>query len=88
MIKGGSGFVSMKSYFTRKKSWMYYAPLQSTGWSVGLIIPDAELFADIVTLSNKVLIIGITGFVFMLLIVLFFSGRVTRPLKALALKSV
>ena len=88
MIKGGSGFVPMKSYFTRKKSWMYYAPIHSTGWSVGLIIPEDDLFADIVTLSNRVLIIGITGFVFMLLIVLFFSGRVTRPLRALARKSV
>lgn len=88
MIKGSSGFVPMKSYFTGKKSWMYYAPIRSTGWSVGLIISEDELFADIVALSNKILIIGITGFVFMLLIVLFFSGRVTRPLNALARKSV
>lgn len=88
MIKGGSGFVPMKSYFTGKKSWMYYAPIHSTGWSVGLIIPEDELFADIVTLSNRVLIIGITGFVFMLLIVLFFSGRITGPLRTLARKSI
>ena len=80
MISGGEGFVSLKGYETGKKSWLYYAHLPSVGWSLGIIFPEEELFADVSKLNREVLIIGSTGVVFLFLIVIFISKTITRPL--------
>ncbi len=40
MIQGGEGFVPIPASLTGKKSWLYYAPLPSTGWSLGVVFPD------------------------------------------------
>lgn len=87
MVRGGEGFVSIKSYFTVKKSWMYYAPLPSVGWSMGIIIPEQELFADIKKLNREVLIIGSSGFVLLFLIIVLISSTITKPLRILANKA-
>jgi sigma-B regulation protein RsbU (phosphoserine phosphatase) len=84
MIRGGSGFVSLAGHFTGKKSWMYYAPLPGVGWSIGVIVPEEELFADIRQLSRTVLLIGFAGFVFLFVVVTSISSTITRPLRDLA----
>ncbi|MFH1080623.1 MAG: SpoIIE family protein phosphatase [Pseudomonadota bacterium] len=87
MIRGESGFVSPGQHFTGKKSWMYYAPLSSVGWSIGVIVPEEELFGDIRKLSRTVLMIGGAGFVFLFAVVVFISSTITRPLRELALRT-
>jgi sigma-B regulation protein RsbU (phosphoserine phosphatase) len=84
MIRGGEGFVSLKSSFTGKDSWMYYAYLPSAGWSIGIIFPEDELFADVRELNREVLIIGSAGVVFLFLIVILISSSITKPLRILA----
>lgn len=87
MIRGESDFVSVKQHFTGKKSWMYYAPLSSVGWSIGVIVPEDELFGDIQKLSRTVLMIGGAGFVFLFAVVVFISSTITRPLRELAVRA-
>ena len=87
MIRGESGFVSLGQYFTGKKSWMYYAPLSTVGWSIGVIVPEEELFGDLRKLSRTVLMIGVVGFVFLFAVVVFISSTITRPLRELALRT-
>lgn len=83
MIHGGEGFVALPEYFTGKKAWMYYVPLPSAGWSIGVVIPENELFADIHNLSRIVLIIGIIGFTFLFFVVISISRNITHPLRQL-----
>ncbi|MBA4397471.1 MAG: serine/threonine protein phosphatase [Syntrophus sp. (in: bacteria)] len=87
MIRGESGFVSLGQHFTGKKSWMYYAPLSSVGWSIGVIVPEEELFGDLRKLSRTVLMIGVAGFVFLFAVVVFISSTITRPLRELAVRT-
>jgi sigma-B regulation protein RsbU (phosphoserine phosphatase) len=84
MVQGGKGFVPLPVHFTGKKAWMYYAPLPSAGWSIGVVIPEDELFADIRNLGWIVLAIGIAGFAFLFLVVIFISNTITGPLRKLA----
>lgn len=84
MIHGGSGFVPLPVYFTGRKAWMYYAPLPSVGWSLGVVIPEEELFADIRNLSWTLLVIGIAGFAILFFVVISISRTITRPLRTLA----
>ena len=87
MIHGKEGFVPLNRNLTGKISRMYYAPLQSTGWSVGVVIPEDELFAELKTLTLELALIGAAGFAMLFLVIVFISGRITRPISALADKT-
>lgn len=87
MIRGETGFVALKKHFSGQKAWMYYAPLPSVGWSVGVVFPEEALFAGLKDLNRTVLIIGTAGFGLLFLIIVLISGTITRPLRTLAGKA-
>lgn len=92
MIAGGSGFTRISNPVLGpatdpglpKDAWLYYAPLQSTGWSLGVLVPEAELFADLKDLSRRAMIMGGVGLALMLLVLAAISKAIVRPLEALA----
>jgi len=87
MVRGREGFVQMQSHFIGKKSWIYYAPLPSIGWSLGVVFPEEELFADMKKLNWAVFIIGSAGLVFLFLVIAWISQRITGPISILSLKT-
>lgn len=87
MIKGGEGFVALKNHFMGEKAWMYYAPLPSTGWSIGVVFPEKALFAGVEKLNRTVLLIGTAGFAILFCLIVLISGTITRPLRVLAGKA-
>jgi len=87
MIHGKEGFVSLNRNLTGKNSRMYYAPLQSTGWSVGVVVPENELFAALNALTLELALIGGVGFTLLFLVIVFISGKMIRPIRALADKT-
>lgn len=87
MTEGGEGFVALSEKFTGQKAWMYYAPLPSAGWSIGLVFPEAVLFAEIGKLARNVVGIGVVGFVLLFIAIAVTSGAITRPLRELTLKA-
>jgi sigma-B regulation protein RsbU (phosphoserine phosphatase) len=84
MIRGGHGFVAVSDFATREKSWMYYTPLGSTGLTLGVIFPEKELFANVRTLSQRLIIIGLIGLVFLGVVITLLSRGITKPLRTLA----
>ncbi|MFW6323449.1 MAG: cache domain-containing protein, partial [Desulfovibrionales bacterium] len=65
MIHGDEGFVPVSGLTQGKKSWLYYAPLPSSGWSLGVLFPEEELFADIETMNREMLFIVAFGLLFL-----------------------
>lgn len=84
MVRGGTGFVHLESPSFGKPSWLYYAPLKSPGWSLGVLFPEDELFADAQRMGRNILLIGLVGFAGLFLIIVLISAAVTRPIRALA----
>ncbi|MEN6466335.1 MAG: SpoIIE family protein phosphatase [Syntrophaceae bacterium] len=84
MVRGGSGFIPMKSHFTGKKAWMYYAPVPLTNWTMGVIISDDELFSGLYSLNKAVLFIAAAGVCLLAAIVVYISNTITMPLRRLA----
>ncbi|MFZ5427565.1 MAG: SpoIIE family protein phosphatase [Thermodesulfobacteriota bacterium] len=84
MVRGGQGFVKLPVFVRGKPAWLSYAPVKATGWSMGLVIPEDELFEDLDSLGRRVAAIGAGGFVLLLLVVTAVSTSITRPLKTLA----
>ena len=80
MVRGKEGFVMLRSLIPGKRAWMYYAPIPSMNWSLGVIFPENELFADLYALTRHLLVIAACGFVGLFFMTLVIMGRLVRPL--------
>jgi sigma-B regulation protein RsbU (phosphoserine phosphatase) len=87
MTRGGTGFVRAPGRFARGNAWIYYAPLPSSGWSLGVVIPERELMAGINHLGLAVLAITTVGLFSLLVLVIGVSRSITRPLRDLAART-
>jgi phosphoserine phosphatase RsbU/P len=84
MVKGGQGFVPYRPYISNKKSWMYYAAVPSTGWSLAVIFPEEELFAATHELARKVIFIALVGFALLFVVIAFIARTIIKPVRYLA----
>lgn len=87
MIAGEQGFVALPESVLGEAYMLYYAPLASTGWSLGVLLPQDELLADLHQLSREVVVIGLGGFALLFLVIVAISLSITRPIKQLAGKT-
>ena len=78
MIHGKTGFVPYQSFYLNRVSWMYYSPLPTTAWSMGVVAPEDELFADIHQLNRHIVLIAIAGFVILLLVIFSITNRMIK----------
>jgi len=83
MVAGSRGYAYTESLIPHKKCWLAYMPLRSSGWSLGVVFPQDELFAGITGLNRMVLILGILGFFILLCVIIMISRSITRPLRVL-----
>lgn len=84
MLRGGSRFSPVTQLLGSRKGWIYYAPLPSAQWSLGVVFPEKELFADLHKLFREVLLIGTIGALLWLVMVVALSTTFTRPLRQLS----
>ena len=87
MTEGKSGFVPIKSTVTGKESWLYYAPIPTTDWSLGILFPKSEMMAGVINLSRVVFALGVIGIIFLLIVIVLISNSITKPLRILAQKT-
>ncbi len=87
MIQGETGFVKLPDFVTGESAWLSYAPVANSGWSMGLVIPEKEMFQELRGLRQQVSIIGAVGFILLLIIVVIISTSITKPLKTLVART-
>jgi sigma-B regulation protein RsbU (phosphoserine phosphatase) len=82
MIRGETGFVHYKSLvgFT---SWMYYTPIPSTGWTLAVLFPEAELLENVRKLSMTMAAMGFGGILLLTLAVIYIARTIIKPLQLL-----
>ena len=78
MIAGESGVD--KYVFEGVAKTCGYAPLKSTGWSVGLTLPDEEYLAPVNAVRNIAVMVTAMALALSLLILILFVRSITRPL--------
>ena len=85
MIQGKESFAEMeyRNITTGKLSWIAYAPIPLNGWSIGIVFPVDELMADVNNMFIRIILLGIGGLLIILLIIIFISRSITRPLRIL-----
>lgn len=84
IVNGGSDFIPYDSPLLEEETWINYTPIQSSGWSLAIIIPEGEFMGDLYELNRDLLLIAVLGFIILLIIVVFISKRITKPLRTLS----
>ncbi|MEG1980282.1 MAG: SpoIIE family protein phosphatase, partial [Victivallaceae bacterium] len=83
MVKGESGRMPFLAVDGRKL-FVDYRPMCSTGWSLGILFPEHDLFLRVGHLEQTFLFYGILGTILLLMIIIFITIGITRPLKQLS----
>ncbi len=84
MIRGESGFVPFRDPITKGDAYIYYTPIKSNGWSLGIVFPQKELDADVLGLNKIVLLLGLSGIALLCIAALVVSRSITGPLRSMA----
>lgn len=84
MLNGESGFESLVGVTIKEKSRIYYTPLNSNNWSLGVVFPENELYADLNNLALILIVLGIFGNAFLIFTVTGVSRKLVKPLKSFA----
>jgi signal transduction histidine kinase/CheY-like chemotaxis protein len=84
MIQMDSGFVDLGKSLAGAESYLAYAPIPSTGWSLGAIFPKAELFEKVDDLYLNTILSGVVGIVLLMIVSLIVARSLTRPLRRMA----
>jgi len=84
MIAGKTNFIKYKSLLTGGDCHLYYAPISLNNWSIGLVFPEKELFADLNDLATWLLILGGLGIVILFFLIIIIAKTITHPIRNLA----
>ena len=84
MINGESAFVSNESLFPGQKSWLFINPITSNGWSMAVVFPEADVFAETNNITTRIIIVSTTSFIIMLVSIMLISRTITKPLTKLS----
>jgi signal transduction histidine kinase/methyl-accepting chemotaxis protein len=86
MVKGKTSFaeVEYRNLVTGKKSWLTYAPVAMSGWSLGIVYPVDELTAPLNRLFTMVIVLASIGGAILLFFIILISRSITSPLRKLA----
>lgn len=87
MRAADTGFVRLPEELIGEAARLAYRPLPGTDWALAIVVPEAELFGDIVALMRLVLLIAAIGFGVLLVVIVSVTRSITLPLKKLVAKT-
>lgn len=77
-----TGFVRSSNIYG-VESWIYYAPVPTTGWSLAVVFPAREMLADVRAASRMIALVCAGGFLVLVLSIVLVARSVTRPIVAM-----
>lgn len=83
MLEQEEGYFPFNSLVDGRRSWMYYSTVPYTGWRMGVVFPEEELFAGLHQLFTYTVFLGILGIILLSIVVILFSSQITKPLRRL-----
>lgn len=82
MVDGRTGMAVLQNDDTL--SYVFYAPIPSTGWSMAVVCPHQDVFAAVDKMETIVLTIVVVGLILLLIFSIRTIKRVSLPLKKFA----
>ena len=66
MMAGETGNLSLK--YRKTTNYVFYAPVEKTGWSMSIVIPDSEIYGGIRRIGMMVKVLQLVGILMLILI--------------------
>lgn len=83
MIAGEKGFATIQND-SLSTSYIFYAPVERTGWSVAVACTYDDIFAGVDRIRNRIVIIAAAGLLLLLVFCLYTIRQLVHPLTRLA----
>jgi GAF domain-containing protein/HAMP domain-containing protein len=84
MLEGGEGIMEMPDPLTKEGlTWVVYAPVPSTGWSVASFVSADEMLARVVPVLLLLVGISVLGMAISAAVISAISSSITRPMETL-----
>lgn len=80
IIAGKSGHIKTVDPITGVDTNMFYAPIDSSDFAFVMVVPEAELMADVTALRNKLILISAIAVGFMAIVAYLISRSITNPI--------
>jgi sigma-B regulation protein RsbU (phosphoserine phosphatase) len=84
MTNGETGFSIFTSIILKESSFIYYIPITEYKWSLAVLCAESDMFSGMDELSRRLIALSLAGLLILLIFLAFISGRITRPLRSLA----
>ncbi|MBQ4376900.1 MAG: HAMP domain-containing protein, partial [Bacteroidales bacterium] len=82
MLRGEKGMRQL--VFDGQESYVFYKPIENTGWSVAIVCPESDIFGAFNRLQRAVAIAVIGGLLLLLIVCLRIISHELKPLRLLA----
>lgn len=84
MIAGKQGFETIFNDDSLSTSYVFYAPVLRTGWSMAVVCTYKDVFADVDQIRTVVLYVALAGMCLLLFFCIYIIRQLTSPLTKLA----
>ena len=84
MIAGKQGFETIFNDDSLSTSYVFYAPVLRTGWSMAVVCTYKDVFADVDQIRTVVLYVALAGMCLLLFFCIYITRQLTSPLTKLA----
>lgn len=83
MIHGETSMAELKntSNDDHVKSYIYYTPLPSNGWSLGMIIHKADVFEELYKTRTITAVLLVSGLIILFVLCMLIVNKLTKPLR-------
>ena len=78
MINGKQGFAKFKN--NDITSFIFYSPIQRTGWSMAIVVPRSTMFYEAYIIGGVNIFLTVVGLIIIYFVCRFTIRRITRPL--------
>lgn len=78
MVSRNSGMVTLED--EGDLSFVFYAPVPSSGWSLAMVCPHEDVFADVYRMSTFMIIVAVFGLGFLFFFTKMIIGKLSKPL--------
>jgi sigma-B regulation protein RsbU (phosphoserine phosphatase) len=75
----GAGY-GISQYLKTQKSWYYFAPLKNTNWTIIVVVPEKELFQEVNSIFQEIILVSGIGILILFLLNMFVFKRILDPL--------
>ncbi|MBF0528165.1 MAG: SpoIIE family protein phosphatase [Deltaproteobacteria bacterium] len=83
MIQPTAGYERISSVLSPGPAVVAFSKVPSTGWSVAVVLPEEELFAELNRHNHRTVLMAVAGICLLLVVILFIARSVTGPIRSM-----